>query len=157
IGGAATWPLAARAQRSEMPVVGFLGEASPDAFADRLRAFRSGLKDTGLVEGENVAIVYRWAENRIDRSPALAAELVHRQVALLVAAGEASALAAKKASTTTIPVVIAVGEDPVGLGLVASIARPDGNITGVNFLSGELGAKQLGLLRELVPGATRMA
>ena len=157
LGGAAVaWPVAGRAQQPAMPVIGFLGGASPDAFADRLRAFRSGLKGTGFVEGENVAIVYRWAENQIDRLPALAAELVRRQVALLVATGEPSALAAK-ASTTTIPVVIAVGEDPVGLGLVASLARPSGNITGVNFLIGELGAKQLGLVRELIPGATRMA
>jgi len=156
-GVAVAWPLAARAQQPAMPAVGFLGSTSPDAFGDRLRAFRSGLKDTGFVEGENVAIVYRWADNQIDRLPVLAAELVRRQVAVLIATGGPASALAAKASTTTIPIVIAVGEDPVGLGLVASLSRPGGNITGVNFVIGELGAKQLGLLRELVPRATRMA
>ena len=156
-GVAVAWPLAARAQQPAMPAVGFLGSTSPDAFGDRLRAFRSGLKDTGFVEGENVAIVYRWADNQIDRLPVLAAELVRRQVAVLIATGGPASALAANASTTTIPIVIAVGEDPVGLGLVASLSRPGGNITGVNFVIGELGAKQLGLLRELVPRATRMA
>ena len=156
-GAAAAWPLAARAQQPAMPVIGFLDSRSPDAFADRLRGFRQGLKDTGYVEGENVAIEYRWAENQFDRLPELAAELVRRQVAVIVASGGAAAAFAAKAATTTIPIVFIVGEDPVRLGLVASLARPGGNLTGINFLSGELTAKRLELLRELVPGAARVA
>ena len=140
-----------------MPVIGFLNLVSLDAYADRLRTFRQGLRDAGYVEGENLAIEYRWAENQLDRLPALATELVRRRVAVIVAAGGPAAAVAAKAATTTIPIVFSTAEDPVRLGLVTSLARPDGNLTGFNLLLGELAAKRLELLRELLPAAVRVA
>src|SRR5262249_238370 len=151
-GAAAAWPLTARAQQPAMPVIGFLHPSMADGFESRLRAFRQGLKDEGFVEGENVAIDYRWAGNQINRLPALATELVRQQVAVIVA-GTTSAAFAAKTATTTVPIVFSTTEDPVRLGLVASLARPGGNLTGAS----ELSAKRLELLHELVPGAAHVA
>jgi putative ABC transport system substrate-binding protein len=158
IGGAAvTWPLSTSAQQSAIPVIGFLDLRSLDGVANRLRGLRQGLKETGFVEGENVAVEFRWAENQMDRLAELAADLVRRQSAVIVASGGRDSTLAAKAATTTIPIVFLTAEDPVRLGLVASLARPGGNLTGVNFFNAELTTKRLELLRELVPEAKRIA
>ena len=154
-GPAVVWPLVARAQQPTVPVVGVLDPRLPGNVQDLLRVFRQGLKDTGYVEGENLALEYRWAENQMDRLPTLAADLVRRRVAVIAAISPAAAVAAK-AATTTLPIVFLVNEDPVRRGLVASLADPGGNLTGINILTVEVAAKRLDLLRELMPSATRV-
>jgi putative ABC transport system substrate-binding protein len=157
IGGAAAWPLAAGAQQPTMPVIGFLDSRSPDALVERLHGFRLGLKESDYVEGDNVTIAYRWAENNFDRLPQLATELVQRRINVIAATGPPAVVFAAKAATATIPIVFLAAEDPVRFGLVASLAHPGGNLTGINFLTGELISKQLELLRELIPRAARIA
>ena len=155
-GAAAAWPLAAQAQQPAMPVIGFLDVRSPDALGGRLRAFHQGLKETGFIESENVSILYRFAENRSDRLAEMAADLVHRGVAVISTGGPPAAFAAR-AATTTIPILFIVAQDPVSLGLVTTLARPGGNLTGINLFNTEVAAKRLSLLHELVPKASRVA
>ena len=157
LGGAGTWPLAARAQQAAMPLIAFIDATSAVASARWTAAFRNGLNETGYTEGRNVAVEYHWLEGRYDRLPALLAELVGRRVAVIATPGSTPAALAAKAATTTIPIVFGVGEDPVKLGLVANLARPGGNATGVNFFVSEVVRKRLGLLRDLIPRAVRIA
>jgi putative ABC transport system substrate-binding protein len=152
---AVTWPFAARAQQPAIPVIGYLDSRSPEAVQNRLRGFHQGLKEAGYVEGENVTILYRWADDRTDRLPLLAAELVSRSVAAIFTAGIPSALAAK-AATTTIPIIFVVGSDPVQIGLATSLSRPGGNLTGIDVFTAQIGAKRLEVLRDLLPHATRI-
>jgi putative tryptophan/tyrosine transport system substrate-binding protein len=157
LGGVAAWPLVAHSQQPAMPVVGFLRTASAYPFAHLLAGLRRGLQETGFIEGRNVAVQYRWAEGQYDRVPALAADLVRRQVAVIVTVGGETSARAAIAATTTIPIVFNTGADPVKLGLVTSLARPGGNATGVNIFTTELVEKRLGLLRDLVPAAMTVA
>src|SRR5262245_47599506 len=154
LGSAAMWPLAARAQRPVMPVIGFLGGANPVGYAPQIEALRLGLRDYGYVEGRTIAIEYRWAEGRYDRLPALAADLVSRKVDLIITQGTPAAFAAKQA-TTTIPIVMAIVGNPVDTGLVSSLARPGGNVTGSSFFYAELSAKRLEIMKELMPQLSR--
>src|SRR6266568_1499814 len=156
-GSAIAAPRAARAQQPGVPLIGFLGSVSPEMYTARLRAFRQGLREEGYVEGQNVAIEYRWAEGHYDRLPVLAAELVHREVAEIVAGGGTPSAVAAKAATATIPIVFAVAVDPIEVGLVASLNRPGGNVTGVTNMNVEVALKRLELLRELIPTATSSA
>ena len=157
IGGAAAWPLAARAQQSTMPVVGLINLGTPDAMAHYVAAFGNALSEAGYVEGQNVTVEYHWLAGQYDRLPALMADLVRRRVAIIATPGGTPAALAAKAATTTIPIVFGVAENPVKLGLVVNLARPGGNATGVNFFLGEVLAKRLGLLHDLVPKAVRIA
>jgi putative tryptophan/tyrosine transport system substrate-binding protein len=152
----AAWPLAASAQQPAMPVIGYLSSGSPDISTPFAAVFRRGLSEAGYFEGQNVAIEYRWAKGRYDSAADLVADLLRRRVSVIVTPGFQGATLAAKAATTTIPIVFGVAEDPVKLGLVASLARPGGNLTGVNFLNSEVTAKRFGLLRDLVPGAARV-
>jgi putative ABC transport system substrate-binding protein len=156
-GGAAAWPLVSHAQQSAIPVVGFLDSRSTETVGDRLRGFRQGLGEDGYAEGRNVAIEYRWAENQLDRLPELAGDLVRRRVNVIVASGGQPVNFAAQAATTTIPVLFLSAQDPVKVGLVTNLARPSGNLTGVNFFNAELAAKQFDLLREILPNVRRVA
>jgi putative ABC transport system substrate-binding protein len=156
LGGAVAWSIAARAQPAGMPVIGFLDSRSSDGMTSRLASFRQGLKEVGFSEGENVAIIYRWAEDRVDRLPDMARELAQQAAVIVTTGGPPSAFAAK-AATTKVPIVFLVGDDPVRLGLVSSLARPAGNLTGINMLANELEAKRFQLLHQLVPQARRIA